>query len=218
MTVAATKKKPRAIALGETALTFVANREEVQPLSEGFALSVGGLVVEGKPAFEKCAAAGKLLVVAERMVQFALGDYINYVEERFGERAAQIIDFSDGWSEETCAKYAWLSKRVHPERRRMDRLGVRHHMLVAPLAPSLQNKWLARAAADNEEKPWTVQRLAAAMKDVEELPETFWLLVAAKSEEDQAVLQEELSSKGRSCKAVVRRVRAPKVEKAAKES
>lgn len=204
----ATKKKPRAIALGETALVF-ARREEVRPLMEGFGVCPSGLVIDGKPAFEQCANAGKLLVVAEKAIQFALGDFINYMEDRFGERAAQVIDFSDGWSEETCLKYAYLAKRIHPDRRRMDRLGIKHHMLVAPLAPTQQTKWLTRAAADEEPKPWTVQRLAAAMKDAEELPETYWLLVAAKSEEDQAALQEELSAKGRSCKAVVKRAKAP---------
>ena len=204
------EKKPtrRAIALGDTALDLVSNQSGPLPLAPGFALTPNGLHIDGEPSFEQCADIGTLLPVAERCIQFALGDYINYMEARWGEAASQVIDYTSGWSEKTCAIYAWLAKRITPDRRRMDRLTIRHHLLVAALAPSLQTRWLTRAAADGEDRPWTVQRLQTALKASDDVTEeTFWVMVAATSEEDQVMLQEAMQAEGRSCKALVRRKR-----------
>lgn len=212
---ATTKKEMtrRSIVLGETALMFTKRDEsDARPLSEHMAVSVKGLVVEGKPTFEECERVGKQLVVTERAMQFLLGDYINYMEERWGERAAQVIDFSDGWSEETCRKYAWVAKRITPDRRRMDRLGIKHHFLVANLSPSLQTKWLTRAAADNDEKPWTYAKLKAAMDDAGELPMLYGVTAFAKSETDQAKMHDVLEANGWTAKTFVKRASGKRVE------
>lgn len=204
------KKMPRrAISLGDTALDLVSTQGDPLPLGPGFAVTANGLHIEGEPSFEQCASMGQLLPVAERCIQFALGDYINYMEDRWGEQSSQVIDYEGGWSEKTCAVYAWLARRITPDRRRMDRLTVRHHLLVAALAPSVQTKWLTKAAADGEDRPWTVQRLQSALKASEDMTEeTFWVMVAASSEEDQVALQEAMQAEGRSCKALVRRKKA----------
>ena len=178
-----------------------------EPLTDSFALSSRGLVIRGNPGFEECARVGRLLPVAERSLQFAMGDFINYLERRFGEQASQIIDPEAGWSEETCRVYAWIAKSIEPERRRSDRLGIRHHAAVAKLPPDLQKKWLDWAANDGSIRPRTVQHLLLAMSEAQEAERAWWLLVAAKSEEDAEELRAQLEAQGRACKPQVRRVR-----------
>jgi len=201
------QKPRRAISFGETALARVRNDESVA-LVDGFTLTPNGLSVSGDPGFERCAAVGRLLPIAEVGIQFAIGDYILYMEAHFNEEASQIIDYTEGWSETTCRIYRWMAERVEPDRRRMDRLKVNHHLAVAPLSPLLQTKWLTRAANDDEEKPWTVARLKAEMSGAGELKPTYWLTVSADSEADQAELQAQMEAAGRSCKATVRRRRS----------
>jgi len=174
-------------------------------LAPGFGLTVNGLVVSGAPTLSEAGAAGTVLLVAERASQFAIGDFVNYVEDRFGEQASQIIDEGSGWSLKTVQVYAWLAKRIAPGVRRMDRLGIRHHMLVAGLSPGRQREWLNRAA-DDQDGPWTVARLAKALKENGDAIETaWWVLVATSGAEDQAALMSMLEGQGRSVKALTRR-------------
>lgn len=196
----------RAIAVGMTAMSISSDPAKAVVVGRGFRATVNGLNVDGEPSFAVAAETGERLRVMERGAQFALGDFIVYVENHFGERAAQIIDFEGGWSERTCAVYRWLATRIALADRRMDRLGVSHHLLVAPLAPAKQRHWLKQAAADEEERPWTVARLRQAIGEGADAPVTgYWCLVLCSDAEDQTRLQEEMEKQGRTCKAVERR-------------
>lgn len=198
------KEPRRAIQLGATALTFTDSVAAV-PIAKGFSMSVNGLEVdEAKPpSLAACEKLGVTLRVVERGAQFALGDFINYVEARFGEEAAQIIDASSGWSEKTVSVYRWISARVNPAIRRMDRLGIRHHLLVAGLTPAQQEKWLTKASNDDGDEPWTVSKLGEAMTEVGDAPDTaWWVLVATQSAADQASLMASLEAQGRQVKAL----------------
>lgn len=198
----------RGIALGETALSRVANNVGTVPIMEGFSVDVNGLVPDGEPDFEQCETMGLVLRTAERAIQFALGDYINYLEERFGERASQIIDYSDGWSEKTCKMYSWVASRIDRDRRRMDRLGIKHHLMVAALTPDRQKYWLDRAADGDDGEPWTAARLAKAIKEGEDLAVVgWWVLVLANDEPDQRALMATLEGQGRTVKATNKRAR-----------
>jgi hypothetical protein len=182
--------------------------EDTVSLVPGFGLSVNGLVVDGAPTIQEALAAGTVLLVAERASQFAIGDFVNYVEDRYGEQGSQIIDEESGWSLKTVQVYAWLAKRVTPDVRRMDKLGIRHHMLVAALSPGKQREWLNRAA-DALEGPWTVARLAKALKENgDSEPTAWWVLVATAGAEDQAALMAALEGQGRNVKAVTKRGRS----------
>jgi len=195
----------RAIALGATAMT-VTEQIEAVPIVRGFKASVNGLIIEGQPSFAQWEKAGTTLRVIERGIQFAIGDFLNYGEDRYGEDASQVIDAESGWSLKTIAVYRWLAARIAPERRRMDRLGIRHHLMVAALSPSKQEQWLTRAANDGEDDPWTVKRLSDAIESNEDLPVTaYWVLVLATSAADQHVLQAALEAQGRTVKALMRR-------------
>lgn len=201
------KRQPRrGIALGQTALGLPQQVDSVQ-ISDGFQVSVNGLSVVGSPEFPAWEAMGKKLVVAERGIQFAIGDFINYALEHLGEDAAyQIVDYASGWDEKTCAVYAWIAKRIDPADRRMDRLGIKHHLMVAALTPAKQRYWLGKAAADDQEKPWTTARLKAEMTEAGDVIE-YWISVKAQDMADQSALMAEMESKGRPAKATVKRSR-----------
>ena len=206
-TATPTAPKRRAITLGQTALGLPPVPDETVVVGKGFKAGVNGLDIAGRPSFDAWAATGRTLRVIEKGAQFAIGDFLNYGEDRFGERASQIIDASEGWSEKTCSVYRWLSARIAKADRRMDRLTIAHHLLVAALSPAKQRQWLTSAAADGEE-PWTVARLKAAIGNGDDAPPSaFWLLVLCESESDQSALEAQLQAQGRTTKAVVRRAR-----------
>lgn len=207
--MAKAKKEPRrAIAVGQTAMSVLPPTVEAIQLAQGFSATINGLEITGTPPIDRWSTVGTALRVLERSSQFAIGDFLNAIEELLGEASAQVVDYSEGWSEKTCAIYKWLAARVPKEVRRMDRLGIRHHLLVAALTPAKQKQWLTKAAADNEEKPWTVKRLQDALKEGEDLPPAaYWVLVGANSVDDQLALQGQLEAQGRTCKALVRRER-----------
>lgn len=209
------KEPRRAISLGDGMLGQVDPAQAVQ-IAQEFELTANGLMVHGQPAIDKWEPVGRYLRVVERGAQLAIGDFANELEARFGEVASQILDADSGWSLRTLANYQWVARSIDLADRRMDRLGIRHHQVVAPLAKSVQRKWLAKAAADDEEKPWTVARLKAAIAAREPLVVTaYWILVKANSEDDQAMLMETLEAQGRSCRAVMRRRRKADAQQAA---
>lgn len=177
----------------------------------GFILNVNGLVVPKDMPFQEWEKLGDRLAVMERGIQFVIGDWLNMLEDRFGEEAAQAID-ATRWSEKTLSACRWVAKSVPPESRMMDRgLSFEHHKAVAKLSPSKQRTWLKKAAGDGTEQPWTVARLRAAMTAGEDLPIVGWrLLVTCDSPEDRQQLQDRLEGQGKACKPVDKRERRKK--------
>lgn len=206
----AKKTEPlRGIAFGQTAMLLLPEDEHISELGNGFSVGTRGLIVRGRPAIGQASKTMKALGRFEKVAWAAIGDLQIYADEHYGEAASQIFDPDLGYSPKTLEAYRWMAQRIAPERRRLDRLGVKHHMLVAALSAAKQAHWLNLAAADEDDRPWTAARLAQALKVGEdELPEAFWVLVSAANEQDQMTLQEQLERDGRSCKAVVRRRRS----------
>lgn len=206
------KPARRNIQLGQTAMSVLpAPSLETVLVGKGFRAGVNGLTVVGSPSFGATAATGKALRVMERGAQFALGDFLNYVEDRFNERASQIVDESEGWSLKTCSIYRWVASRIAQADRRMDRLTIAHHLLVAVLTPARQKHWLTLAADDEMDQPWTVARLRKALQEGEDLPASaYWCVVLCADAGDQATFQAAMEAQGRTCKAVMRRERKAK--------
>ena len=214
--MAVTVPKRRSIAVGMTALSTTTTEDHVS-IGRGLSATVNGLEVEGSPSLEACGEAGKRLRVIEKGAQFAIGDWVLYLEERFGEAAAQVLDPDLGWSLKTLGVYKWMAERIPRDIRRMDRLGVQHHMAVAPLTHERQRHWLTLAAADAEEAPWTVARLKAALEAGSDQPESAWfVIVSCPSGQVQSDLMDRLEREGLSVKArtshVRRRRREPEPE------
>ena len=183
---------------------------ETVRLGSGFSATTNGLAIDGEPSYKAWVQSIRKARTVERVgrsAPFVIGDAINYGEQAYGEKASQELSPENGWALETIKVYSWLAGRIAPERRRMDRLGVRHHLLVATLSPEKQTMWLTRAAGDGEEQPaWKVRQLAAALNDEEpDVVASYWVLVLAASIEDQLTLQTELEAQGRTCKPLTRR-------------
>jgi hypothetical protein len=200
------KTPRRGISLGATAMGLPTKPQETVPVGKGFRAGINGLEWDGKPSFDSWAETGKTLRVIERGAQFAIGDFLNYGEDRFNERASQIVDASEGWSEKTCSVYRWVASRIARADRRMDRLTIAHHLLVAALTPVKQRHWLKLASDDEMESPWTVARLRKALHDGEDAPITgWWCLVLCNDQADQSSFQTAMEAQGRTCKAVMKR-------------
>lgn len=204
------KQVRRAIAIGETAMSTTREVETVL-VGAGFSASVNGLVVDGQPEIAAWDEVGKRLRIMEKGAQFALGDFILQLEDRFSEEASQIIDESTGWSLKTCSIYRNLAKNIAVADRRMDRLTISHHLAVVALTAAQQRKWLTKAADDENDEPWTVKRLKDSMRVGEDLvPSGWWVLVLCTSEDDQRKTMNTIEKMGRTVKAVTRHSRATK--------
>jgi hypothetical protein len=183
---------------------------ELAPIRFGkFTIASTGLLVEGNPTFEEWQKAGHLLLVMARGLQFAVGDWLNYGEDKFGEMAAQVIDARD-WTEETVRVYRWVSARVPPQNRRItNEITFSHHQAVAKLPPKRQRELLKLAAKDKDD-PWSVAKLKNEIRKTEPREEKddapkYWVLVEARDIEDQALLKKEMEQSGRRCKLIGRK-------------
>src|SRR5262245_57036274 len=107
------------------------------PINGHFQITRTGLKINGHPALKDCEGFGYQLSTLDRALQFAIGDFILYLEETFGEQASQIIDPAWGWSEESLRVYRWVAKQVPPAVRQ-PRLNYNHHKLVARLKGAQQ--------------------------------------------------------------------------------
>ena len=200
-------QSPRSIVLGQNAIEVLpVETQETVELAKGFLVTANGMRVEGRPPFDRWDLVGRQLCATERGIQFAIGDFLNRLEAEFGDDYYQIVDYSSGWSQKTCGVYRWLSTRVAYDRRRMDRLGIMHHLLVATFSPEKQKEWLDRAA-DDEEGSWTAARMKTALLEGEDMPvSAWWVLVPADSPEEQLSLQTLIEQQtGKVCKAIERR-------------
>lgn len=164
-------------------------------VDEYFLITPQGLQVRGEPDFNQCELFWRQLRSIEKGIQFAIGDAAKYLRQRFGDKADQIISAATGWSHETVRAYEWTADNVLPPVRHMEELTYSHHQAVGKLPPREQSKWLDKAAAGNGEKPWSVSKLKAAMKD-EGAEASYWLMVKCKNAADRDKLQKRLESEG----------------------
>jgi len=166
-------------------------------VDEYFLITPQGLDVRGEPSFDECELFWKKLRSMEKGIQFAIGDAAKYLRQRFGEKADQIISAATGWSHETVRAYEWTADNVPPPMRQMEELTYSHHQAVgrSKLSAAQKSKWLDKAAAGDGDKPWSVAKLKAAMKDEGAEP-SYWLMVRCKSAADRDKLQKRLESEG----------------------
>ena len=140
--------------------------------------SVGplGLTVHGKPSFESSERLGFQFSVLHEGLAWAIGDFLNYIEDRFGEQASQIVDV-ERFEESTIKVYRWVASKVPFENRRGLPMTFGHHQAVAALQPKQQRHWLNLAATD-EKGPWKIEKLKAAIKSGSDIEPTSWIVQA----------------------------------------
>lgn len=143
-----------------------------------FRWTATGLDVVGQPSLTVTAAFGEQVRTLEVSLPFVVGDYLNYLDDRFPQEASQIVA-DCGWSFETARNYRWVARSVARENRMTHLgLGIRHHQAVAKLPAPQQKKWLTRAlGSSNGDAPvthWPVARLKAEIRSGGRLEVTGW--------------------------------------------
>jgi len=120
-------------------------------------LTACGLLLCGDISFEEWERIGVALQRIAAMIQFAIGDWINYGEHKWGERYAQAIE-DTGRSYQTLCNYVSVASRV-PFYRRREKLSFGHHAEVAALDANEQEIFLIEA----EMQGWSVRELRHAI-------------------------------------------------------
>jgi hypothetical protein len=104
------------------------------------------------------ASAGKRIGTVGRCVQWLLGDWIVYGNERFGERYSRASKIT-GYDPQTLMNMVYVASRFPISRRRED-LSWSHHEALAALEPEEQDSWLDQAAGHR----WSVADLRAMLR------------------------------------------------------
>lgn len=99
------------------------------------------------------AAAGRRFGAVGRNIQWLLGDWIAYGNEKFGERYARASKIT-GYDTQTLMNMVYVASRF-PVSRRRENLTWSHHETLAALDPDQQDQWLDEAA----EHRWSVSDL-----------------------------------------------------------
>ena len=174
------------------------------PIGKWFKVTPRGLEITDLPPFEAFGELGEMLRTFERTMAFVVGDWINAVEDRFGEQSAQLID-ATGWSLNTIRTYAWTSRKVPKENRFIDAgLTYAHHQAVGALAHPEQRHWLKLAIAGDDGEPWSVTKLRGAISRGADLAPRWLIMVQCKDEAEQASILRELERQGRNCRALTK--------------
>jgi hypothetical protein len=109
-----------------------------------FTMTPKGIQFHGDLTIDEWESIGAKLGDAERSIGFLIGDWINYAEEKWGEKYNDAIAVT-GLEYQTLRNYAWVAKRVQLSAR-ADNLPFRHHLVVAKLKDSEEQKhWLDQA-------------------------------------------------------------------------
>lgn len=111
--------------------------------------------------FDEWMLIGRKLMLADRAVQWAIGDWWVYGDHRYGERAAAAIDPMSGANRlQTYMNYATVSRRIETSRRR-EVLSWSAHAEVAALDRDVQDAILDRAV----ENGWSSREVRAAVHE-----------------------------------------------------
>lgn len=121
-------------------------------------LSPQGLAIPDGLAFEEWEQIGQSLRQINGGVLWWIGDWLNYGEQRYGEKYSQALEATD-YEYQTLRDAAWVSKEIGLSRRR-DNLSWSHHREVAPLPVDEQSRWLNTAEAEG----WSSRDLRREVK------------------------------------------------------
>lgn len=89
-------------------------------------------------------ATGRRLGTIGRCSQWWIGDWVRYGAARWGEKYAEAARVT-GYDVASLRNMAWVASRFDLSLRN-DKLSWSHHVLLAPLEPEEQRKWLRQAS------------------------------------------------------------------------
>lgn len=124
-----------------------------------FVLHKNGITPVGSPTFDQWEEVGKFIKKAEGSVQLWLGDWINYGEVHYAGKYTQALDKTE-LEYQTLANAAYTARKVQISDR-SEKLGYKHHELVAPLPREKQVELLATA----EKEELSVSELRVLIKE-----------------------------------------------------
>jgi hypothetical protein len=109
-------------------------------------------------SYEQWAEIGPRVAQVKRFTTWALSDWLNHGEQKWGEMYAQAVD-ATGFEPNYLCIVKSVGAAIDPSRRR-ESLSFSHHRLVAPLEPDEQTKLLDLA----ERNQWSRDQLAVAVQ------------------------------------------------------
>jgi hypothetical protein len=127
-----------------------------------------GLTVDGQLSFDDWHDFGQTLQQVEGAIQWWIGDWLNYGEQRYGEMYTQAIEDTD-FAYSTLAQYKRVAKSLEFCLRRQN-LTWSHHKELASLEPDEQEYWLGRAESETLSVA-ELRREIKAAKALARLPE-----------------------------------------------
>jgi hypothetical protein len=104
------------------------------------------------------AEVGRRIGSVGRNIQWLLGDWIAYGNQKFGERYARASKIS-GYDPQTLMNMVYVATRF-PVSRRRENLSWSHHETLAALDPEDQDRWLDQAAQHR----WSVLDLRTMLR------------------------------------------------------
>ena len=140
-------------ALAESPVTTIAPPPTVTLFDiPGCNLSPISLKIEDWVGFEEWEQIGRALEIAERAVQWWIGDWLNHGLKKWGDKAAQVVDVHEktGIPVGTLMVYQWVADSVKPITRVMN-VSWTIHREVATLPEAEQREVLAHV--NDGEKP-----------------------------------------------------------------
>lgn len=121
-------------------------------------LTTTGAQFEQALDFKQWVEAGRKLCRVSACVNWWIGDWLNYGENKYGEKYAAAIE-ATGIEEQVLMNVSYVCRSVNLTTR-LDSLSWSHHREVAPLRPKDQQHWLALAS----ENKWSVSQLRQAIR------------------------------------------------------
>lgn len=108
------------------------------------AITPTGIEFKEELTFEEWDALGQKLAPIGKSIGFIIGDWINYGENRWGERYEESLNRT-GLAYQTLANYSYVARKVEFSLRK-ENLDLHHHLVVAKLkTPEEKQFWLDMA-------------------------------------------------------------------------
>lgn len=132
----------------ELDMALVSQSEERGPMDEpGFRFTRIGLDILPGIKFENWEKFGRKLQLAERGIQWAIGDWLNYGEQNYGDMYTQAVELT-GYAEQTLMNYKAVAKAFKETSRRRENVDFSTHAEVVGLPEDAADRILAQAEAD----------------------------------------------------------------------
>jgi hypothetical protein len=132
---------------------------EGRPIQIGnFKIQQRGLIATGKPTYDEWYQVGEHLRYLEGSLMWAIGDWLNYGEQKYGEMYAQALDETE-YSRQTLRNAKWVAGQLSISNRQFN-VSWQFYQMVASQPDNIRNELLSQAELEG----WTQDELRKAIK------------------------------------------------------